>query len=112
MADAPLTARSLTPPPNATINQAITNAVCSTSATPILIARHRTTRATVTWGDGSTNNSGDGSGTVSVVANSAGGFDVIGSHTYTQIVNPGTFSVQVSDGGGATQVPATAISRC
>jgi hypothetical protein len=102
VADAPLTAGALTPPPNATINQAITSAVLFhfTDADPNGTASDYT--ATVTWGDGTSNNSGDGTGNVSVVANSAGGFNVIGSHTYTQILKSGTFTVQVSDGGGAS----------
>jgi hypothetical protein len=102
VADAPLTAGALTPPPNATINQAITNAVLFhfTDADPNGTTSDYT--ATVNWGDGSANSSSDGSGTVSVVADVNGGFDVIGSHTYTQIVNPGTLSVQVSDAGGAS----------
>ncbi|MHB1423853.1 MAG: beta strand repeat-containing protein [Gemmataceae bacterium] len=58
--------------------------------------------ATVTWGDGKTNKSSDGTGTVEVVAGPSGGFDVYGLHTYTQLVNPGTFSVQVRDAGGAS----------
>jgi SdrD B-like domain/Bacterial Ig-like domain (group 3)/Domain of unknown function DUF11 len=102
-ADAPLTAGALTSPPNAAINQPISNALLFhfTDADPNGTASDYT--ATVTWGDGSTNSSDDGSGTVAVVANAAtGGFDVLGWHTYTQIVNPGTFRVQVSDAGGAS----------
>src|SRR5262249_40910787 len=39
---------------------------------------------TVNWGDNSpSNSSDDGTGTVAVVANPNGGFDVLGSHTYT-----------------------------
>ncbi len=102
VADAPLMAGTLTPPPNATINQAISNAVLFhfSDADPNDSASEYT--AAVTWGDGSANSSNDGSGTVFVVANPNGGFDVIGSHTYRQIVNSGTFSVQVSDAGGSS----------
>ncbi|HZU34994.1 MAG TPA: hypothetical protein VFA18_03755, partial [Gemmataceae bacterium] len=107
LADAPLTAGALTPPANATINQAVTNAVLFhfSDADPNGTASDYT--ATVTWGDGTTNGSSDNSGTVSVVANLSGGFDVIGSHIYTQIVNPGTFSAQVSDAGGASTGAST-----
>jgi RTX calcium-binding nonapeptide repeat (4 copies) len=102
VADAPLTAGALTPPPFATINQAIANAFLFyfTDANPIGVATDYT--ATVTWGDGATNSSKDGSGTVSVVADPNGGFDVLGAHTYTQIVNAGTFSVHVNDAGGSS----------
>ncbi len=58
--------------------------------------------ATVNWGDSSSNTSSDGTGNVFVVANPSGGFDVYGLHTYTQIVNPGTFTVTVNDVGGAS----------
>jgi hypothetical protein len=51
---------------------------------------------TVHWGDGSSN-------TVSVVADPGGGFDLIGSHSYTTSFN-GTFSASVADDGGATVV--------
>jgi uncharacterized repeat protein (TIGR01451 family) len=46
--------------------------------------------ASVTWGDGSSNTSSDGSGTVSVAADPNGGFDVLGSHTYAEEGNYGT----------------------
>jgi hypothetical protein len=57
--------------------------------------------ATVHWGDGASNTSADGTGSVFVVANPLGGFDVLGSHTYTQSLRNATFSVQVADDGGA-----------
>jgi hypothetical protein len=62
--------------------------------------------ATVNWGDGTSNSSNDGTGTVTVVADSKGGFDVIGSHTYAQQINDATFSVQISEAGG----PGTSAS--
>src|SRR5262249_31418232 len=40
--------------------------------------------AYVGWGDGKANISNTGTGTVSVVANPNGGFDVLGSHTYDE----------------------------
>ncbi len=102
VSDAQLSAGALTPPPNAVINQPITNAVLFhfTDADPNAAASDYT--AKVIWGDGSSNSTNDSSGTVSVVADANGGFDVVGSHTYSQIVNPGTFTVQVSDAGGST----------
>ena len=107
--DAPLTAGALTPPPFATINQPISNALLFhfTDADPSGTASDYT--ATVKWGDGTTSSStgfdtigSNGSHAVTVVADPAGGFDVLGSHTYTQLVNAGTFSVQVSDFGGSS----------
>ena len=109
VADAPLTAGALTPPPFATINQPISNALLFhfTDADPNGTALDYA--ATVAWGDGTTNSStgfdiigSNGSHAVSIVANPNGGFDVLGSHTYSQIVNAGTFSVQVSDSGGSS----------
>src|SRR5262249_54212815 len=58
--------------------------------------------ATVAWGDGSGNQSGDATGSVSVVADPSGGFDVLGSHIYIQAFRTATFSVQVTDAGGAS----------
>src|SRR5262249_13564318 len=58
--------------------------------------------ATVAWGDGTSNSSADGTGRVSVVADPSGGFDVLGSPTYTQAVRKATFSVQVTDVAGAS----------
>src|SRR5436190_18210448 len=44
-----------------------------------------------------TRRSSDLTGTVTVVANPNGGFDVLGSHTYTQAFRKATFGVQVAD---------------
>ncbi|HTU19754.1 MAG TPA: hypothetical protein VMG10_16955 [Gemmataceae bacterium] len=55
--------------------------------------------ATINWGDGSSNSSGDGSGSVSVVANANGTFNVVGSHTYSQIESY-LIGIQVSDNNG------------
>jgi uncharacterized repeat protein (TIGR01451 family) len=99
--DAPLTDGALTPPPHAAIDQPVQNAALFhfTDADPNGTASDYT--ATVMWGDGTTGNSGDGTGNVSVVANPSGGFDVLGSHTYAQIVLNGTFAVEVDGGSGA-----------
>jgi hypothetical protein len=107
VADAPLTAGPLTPPPNATINQPNTSDLLFhfTDANPYATPSDFT--ATVTWGDGMTNTSGDGSGNVKVVADPDGGFDVDGSHTYNELLNPGTFQVQVNDSGGASTSAST-----
>ncbi len=109
VADAPLTAGALTPPPFTTINQTISNALLFhfTDADPNGTVSDY--MATITWGDGTTSSStgfdvigSNGIHTVSIVADPDGGFDVLGSHTYAQIVNAGTFSVQVSDFGGSS----------
>jgi autotransporter-associated beta strand protein len=52
--------------------------------------------ATITWGDGSPTASG------TIVACEAGGFDVLGSHAYSQNVTSATFSVQVMGPNGFT----------
>jgi hypothetical protein len=65
--------------------------------------------ATVNWGDNSNNNtSSDGTGTVSVVADQDGGFDVLGSHTYGEegsygpsVVVTGLDGTTYSSGGSA-----------
>ncbi|MDB4872465.1 MAG: hypothetical protein JWL97_3469, partial [Gemmatimonadales bacterium] len=58
--------------------------------------------ATVNWGDGTSNTSADGSGTVSVVAASGGGFNVLGNHKYAEELTNATFSVTVADHGAST----------
>jgi ELWxxDGT repeat protein len=107
--DFPLTAGALTAP-SALLNQPISNAKLFhfTDGDPGGAASQFT--ATVTWGDGSTNTSSDGSGTVSVVVDSSGGFDVLGSHTYTQILNGAAFTVQVADVQGATTSASSTVS--
>jgi uncharacterized repeat protein (TIGR01451 family) len=64
--------------------QAFTGAVLShfAVANPTVTASQLT--ANVTWGDGTSNSSDDGTGTVWIVANANGGFDVLGSHTYAE----------------------------
>lgn len=101
VANAPLTAGKLTPPA-ATMGVSTGKVVLFhfTDANPGSTAGEYT--ATVVWGDGSSNTSADGSGTVSVVASAAGGFDVIGSHTYLAELTNRTFIVSVSDAAGAT----------
>ena len=55
--------------------------------------------ATVEWGDGQSNTSADGSGTVSIVPDPLGGFDVVGSHTYSTVgADDVTIDVASSDG--------------
>jgi uncharacterized repeat protein (TIGR01451 family) len=63
--------------------------------------------AMVSWGDGSNNTSADGSGSVFIVADPAGGFDVLGAHAYTQNIRNGIFSVQIADAEGALTLAQT-----
>ncbi len=57
-------------------------------------------QAAVTWGDGTSNTSGDGSGAVRVVADAAGGFDVLGTHGYGAAVKGALYAVRVVDSAG------------
>jgi hypothetical protein len=57
--------------------------------------------ATVDWADGSTQHSSDASPSVFVVANPAGGFDVLAAHAYTQYLRAGSLHVTVQDDDGA-----------
>lgn len=52
--------------------------------------------ATVNWGDSSSNSSNDPSGTVSVVADANGGFDVRGSHTFAE---EGSYAIKLTVAG-------------
>jgi hypothetical protein len=65
--------------------------------------------ATVTWGDGTTEDNVSNPTHVRVVADPSGGFDVVGSHTYLTATSPGTvdrppltFDVKVVDASAST----------
>jgi hypothetical protein len=105
--DAPLSAGALTPPSPAFERTPITNAVLFhfTDADPNAVPSDYT--ATVSWGDGTTETSAS-SPNVMIVANVAGGFDVVGSHTYLDEFTGKTFSASVADQGGATAIAANA----
>src|SRR5208337_5280136 len=60
-------------------------------------------QATIQWGDGS-------SSAGPIVANSAGGFNVLGSHTYAEEGQNLPFSVQVQDQGGSSASQATKVT--
>jgi PKD repeat protein len=109
VADAALTAGALTPPA-AVVGQPISNAVLFhfSDANPIATASDYT--ATVTWGDGSVENSTSNPSDVHVVADPNGGFDVIGSHSYTAVATGLTFQVAVQDKGGATTSASASIN--
>jgi uncharacterized repeat protein (TIGR01451 family) len=105
VADVPLIAGAFTPA-QAVEGKPVTNAVLFhfSDANPLAAASDFT--ATVIWGDGKSNVSNDGGNTVSVVANPNGGFDVLGSHTYAEELTQATYSVKVSDRGGAAPLNA------
>src|SRR5262249_2504942 len=105
--DAALTAGTLTPPPAAAEGQAISNAVLFhfTDADPGASAADFP--ATVTWGGGTVEDSVNNPGTVQVVANPSGGFDVVGSHTYAEEASGLTFGVSVADHGATPAAAAT-----
>jgi len=99
--DAPLTAGAFTPPA-ATESAAFSDAILFhfSDANPLATAADYS--AAITWGDGNVSTvtstaSGDGQ----IVADSGGGFDVLGSHLYTEQLGGATFSVQVTDEGGS-----------
>jgi hypothetical protein len=105
VADAALTAGKLTPPV-ATEGIAVTGVLfhfgdADPGATPDDFT------AAVTWGDGSVQDSITNPADVQVVASAAGGFDVVGTHTYLTATSPtasaGTLSlgVRVHDVGGS-----------
>jgi hypothetical protein len=100
VADAPLTAGTLTPP-LATEGQAITSAVLLHFSDANPLAGASDYKATVTWGDGSVESSAT-SANVQVVASSGGGFDVVGSHTYSEELAGAVFTVSVADVGGSS----------
>jgi len=108
VADAALTAGALTPPVAAE-GQAFSSTVLFhfTDANGLAVAADYS--ATITWGDGSvatvtSTATADGQ----IVANSGGGFDVLGSHTYSEELTNQTFRVQVTDAGGALAIGASA----
>lgn len=101
--DAPLTALALTPPAHAAVSQPISNATLLhfSDADPGAAVGNYT--AFIYWGDAivdSVTSTASPAGQI-VPDPSGSGFDVIGSHTYTQMINPGTFEVRVTDAGGA-----------
>ena len=98
MAPATLTAESLTPPTELAVNPSQVLFQFSTSNP---YAEPGDFTATIHWGDGrSTTSSTSGSG-VQVLADSNGGFDVMGAHTYAGSTS-GTFEVDVVETGGSS----------
>jgi uncharacterized repeat protein (TIGR03803 family) len=102
VADAALTAGALTPP-QATEGQSFSNVTVFhfTDADPAATVSDYT--AVVTLGDGNTVTlTSSASANGQIVAHTGDGFDVQLSYTYAEELSGKTFSVQVSDAGGAT----------
>ena len=104
IADPPIIAGALTPPPLGTTTFNRVPLLTFTDADPFV---HFT--ATVSWGDGTTSVLGEttDSNTSPIVLNVEPGafvWTVYGSHTYTSPLSGATFSVQVSDNYGSTAV--------
>jgi ELWxxDGT repeat protein len=99
--DYPLSAGAVTVPA-VQVNQAIVNTVLCQFTDGDLAGTAAQFGATVNWADGTSNTSSDGTGTVSVVGNADGGFDVLGSHTYTKALSGASLTVQVADVQGAS----------
>jgi hypothetical protein len=106
--DAALTPGTLTPPV-ATENVALTNVVLFHFSDANTAAPPSDFTATVTWGDGSVEDSTSNPTHVQVVTH-AGGFDVVGSHTYAEELSGVTFSVSVADHGAAPVSASTSIN--
>jgi hypothetical protein len=110
VADADLTAGTLTPPSGAVEGTQTNSAVLFhfTDANPnATVADYK---ATVTWGDGTVEDSVNHPTAVQVVANPKGGFDVVGSHAYTSAATGMIFKVQVQDQGGASTSASAPVS--
>src|SRR5262249_10249802 len=97
---APLQAAPLAAPA-ATEGQALHGVVLWQFTDPSPKAAVGEYKATVSWGDGATEDSVNDPGDVQVVAGPGGGFDVVGSHTYGEEATGLTFSVAVQDSAGA-----------
>jgi hypothetical protein len=106
VADAALTAGTLTPPV-ATEGTALSNVVLFHFSDADPNATASNFKATVTWGDSTVEDSVNNPTTVSVVPSAAGGFDVLGSHTYSEDAVGLTFTVAVQDQGGAAPISAS-----
>ena len=99
IADAPLTAVAFTPPPMVehTVDSNV-QVLHFTDADPNATASEFS--AVISWGDGSTDTVTGAAG--QIVADPNGGFDVFGTHGYGAPQSGITFSVTVTDAGGAT----------
>ena len=102
--DQALSAAGTLPPPALTLTPSLSQAVLYHFLDPNANLGPADFRATVLWGDGAENATNDGSGTVWVVADPAGGFDVLGTHTYGAAVKGELYAVSVVDSAGLVLV--------
>ncbi len=100
VADAALTPGGLTPPVGAAPGTPLSNMVLFHFSDADPGGTAADFKATVTWGDGTVEDSVGNPADVQVVASSGGGFDVLGSHTYLR-GGVLSFGVAVADQGGA-----------
>ncbi len=98
VADAPLTAGALTPP-KASVNVPLKNVRLFHFTDGNKKAPAADFSATITWGDGTTTTVTGAGG--QIIATGNGGFDVVGSHTYSRALAGATFRVAVTDKGGS-----------
>jgi uncharacterized repeat protein (TIGR01451 family) len=101
VADAALTAGTLTAPPNPVPGTPLSNLVLFHFSDADPNGTPSDYKATVTWGDGTVEDSVSNPSDVQVVASSSGGFDVVGAHTYLQ-GGLLSFGVAVVDQGSAS----------
>ena len=100
VADAPLTAGALTPP--AAIVGSFSNVPVFQFSDVNSYMTAADFSAVITWGDGTFSTvTSTASAGGQIVADSGGGFDVLGTHDYTAALSGATFSVQVSDDDGS-----------
>ena len=102
--DQALSATGTISPPALTLTPSLSQAVLYHFIDPNANLGPADFQAAVTWGDGKSNASGDGSGSVQVVADPAGGFDVLGTHTYGAAVKGALYAVYVADSAGLVLV--------
>ena len=103
----------LTPPPSPTEGTAISNATLFHFYDTSANANLSNYTATIAWGDGnvSTVTSTASSGG-QIVADANGGYDVLGSHVYTEATSARSRSASRSATARARSLPATAVSPC
>jgi predicted outer membrane repeat protein len=104
---APLQAAALTAPA-ATEGQPLQSMVLWHFTDPYPRATASEYKATVTWGDGTTEDSVSNPGDVQVVANPGGGFDVVGAHTFGEEATGLGFAALVEDSAGAAGLSGNA----
>jgi hypothetical protein len=109
VADAALTAGTLSAPsPTEGVALSSVTLFHFTDADPNAAASDYT--ATITWGDGHISTVTSAASADGQIVAHSGGFDVLGSHTYTDEATGLTFSVAVADTGGSTTSASASIN--